>query len=459
MLFTLRADDPLQKLTPEERRELELKRRDLNSAGFKALDAASYADAQKAFEAALAIARRVYPKTDFPYGHANLAQSVNSLASLYRTQGKYADAEPLAREYLDMQKRLSKGDDPGMATALNNLALVYYFQGKYAEAQPLVRDALVIQKRLYMGDHPELAKNIDNLASMYQAQGKYAEAEPLAREALDMVKRLFAGDHPDVANSLNALALLYANQGKYAESEPLARDALDMLVRLHPKRDHPDVAIYLGNLAMQLLVQGKHADAKPLFHDALGMYRRLIRSFAAQKAEGDALTLVASLPLALDGFLSNARKSKSDPLTVYTELWGWKGVVAQVYEQRQQAARAATSDPRAATLLAELTDARRRRAELLLAPVAKDPANRNERESEINDFERTITKLDEAIRPLLPSVARAEKLAPPPPVICRRCFRSTPRSWISSAIRISSTTRTSQVKSAISGPSGTWHSW
>jgi len=176
------------------------------------------------------------------------------------------------------------------------------------------------------------------------------------------------------------------------------------------KGDHPDISDTLSNLAFLYYVQGKLADAEPLFKDALAMSRRLTTEFAKQKAEGESLTLLASLPLYRDCFLSVARQRKSDPATVYPEVWASKGAVARVYEQRQQQARAAVSDPQAAMLLAELGDTRRRRAELILAPEVKDPATRQKREDDITAYEKRITEMDAAIRPILPTIARAEKL-------------------------------------------------
>src|SRR5579872_6399846 len=79
-----------------------------------------YPDPRIVWEEALEIARRLYSKTSFPDGHANLAFSLSNLAFLSQTQGKYADAEPLFRDSLNMYKRLFKGDHPAAAISINN---------------------------------------------------------------------------------------------------------------------------------------------------------------------------------------------------------------------------------------------------------------------------------------------------------------------------------------------------
>jgi len=55
---------------------------------------------------------------------------------------------------LEMRKRLFTGDHPAVASSLNNLASLYDSQGRYSEAEPLYLDALEMRKRLFTGDHP-----------------------------------------------------------------------------------------------------------------------------------------------------------------------------------------------------------------------------------------------------------------------------------------------------------------
>jgi hypothetical protein len=157
-------------------------------------------------------------------------------------------------------------------------------------------------------------------------------------------------------------------QGKHAAAELLLRDALAMNQRLYPKADHPTVARSLNNLGGLLHAWGKHTAAEPYYRDALAIDRRLGEVFAAARSEGEALTRLGTLPLTRDGFLSNARLGKADPATAYAEVWASKAALTRVYEYRHLAARAVATDPKAATLLTNLADTRRR-AELILAPT------------------------------------------------------------------------------------------
>jgi tetratricopeptide (TPR) repeat protein len=63
-----------------------------------------------------------------------------------------------------------------VAASLNNLALLYQSQGRYTEAEPLYLEALDLTKRLLGDNHPSVAASFNNLAFLYESQGRYSEA-------------------------------------------------------------------------------------------------------------------------------------------------------------------------------------------------------------------------------------------------------------------------------------------
>src|SRR5687768_7528930 len=133
----VRADEPPKKLTPEECKALVAKWNELSEIGIKAYAAGKYPEAVKSFEAALEVARRLFPKADFPDGHRDLVPSLHNLGSLYLYQGQLAQAESIFEEALAIRTRLFKGDHPELAASRNSLAVVYSSQGRYTEAEPL----------------------------------------------------------------------------------------------------------------------------------------------------------------------------------------------------------------------------------------------------------------------------------------------------------------------------------
>ncbi|MBM3518967.1 MAG: tetratricopeptide repeat protein [Alphaproteobacteria bacterium] len=77
-------------------------------------------------------------------GPVAAAQSPELIAIQERYQalyaaGAYADAAPLAEKPVRRAKSEFGGADPRLSTELNNLAEIYRTQGRYAEAEPLYR--------------------------------------------------------------------------------------------------------------------------------------------------------------------------------------------------------------------------------------------------------------------------------------------------------------------------------
>src|SRR5437588_378455 len=80
---------------------------------------------------------------------------------------------------LEIRRRHLTNDHADTATSYSNLARNLRTQGKYAQAQPLFAKALEIRRRLLTDDHPDTAAGYNNLATNLDAQGKYAQAQPL----------------------------------------------------------------------------------------------------------------------------------------------------------------------------------------------------------------------------------------------------------------------------------------
>ncbi|QJW94815.1 CHAT domain-containing tetratricopeptide repeat protein [Frigoriglobus tundricola] len=387
----------------------------LNNLGLLYRDQGQPAAAEPLIKGALEMRRRLFKGQD----HFSLPNSLGALGFVFQDQGKLSAAEPLFKEALEMNSRLFKGQDNfRLAISMNNLGLLYQAQGKLSAAEPLLRDTREMLQRLFQGqDHPELATSLNNLGLLYQAQGKPAAAEPLLTGALDMLQRLFQGqDHPGLATSRINLGLLYHDQGKLSAAEPLLTGAPDMFRRLFKGQDHPHLARSLNYLGFLYMDQGKLSAAEPLFKDSLAMHKRLTVEYAGRKSEGEALTFAATQPLTRDAYLSLARKRAGqqgvpfDAGSTYAALWTAKGTVARVFEHRQARARAASTGSAVAAQLDALAAARRRRAELLVAPVTKDPGTLKARETELKALDDRIAGFNESLPKALPAVARLKRL-------------------------------------------------
>ena len=68
---------------------------------------------------------------------------------------------------------------------MDNLANILQYEGRYAEAERLHRETLDVQRRVLGPDHPDTADSPYNLGCMMVRKGDLKEALSLLREAVD----------------------------------------------------------------------------------------------------------------------------------------------------------------------------------------------------------------------------------------------------------------------------------
>jgi tetratricopeptide (TPR) repeat protein len=104
------------------------------TAGLEAYEREDYAETEERFKAAAAIAEALEPQDQY------LAMSLNNLAKLYSSQGRYADAEPLLvrtvailedARITECKQRCLWPVRTNLHRAIINLARLYRNQHKY----------------------------------------------------------------------------------------------------------------------------------------------------------------------------------------------------------------------------------------------------------------------------------------------------------------------------------------
>ncbi|MBN2446552.1 MAG: tetratricopeptide repeat protein [Phycisphaerae bacterium] len=207
--------------------------------------------------------------------HADVATSMNNLATLLLARGEYAEAEMLCRRSLEIRRKLFGDDSAHVGVSLNNLGLILQATGDYAGAERSYRDALRIERALGTDAYQEVATTLSNIAAVLQAQGDLDQAEPLLREAVALNRELHASVHPELARTICNLAGLLHNQGALPEAEALYREALELRWRLYGAR-HPEIAVSLYGLGAVLYSQNDFEGAEPFLRQALAMDRELL---------------------------------------------------------------------------------------------------------------------------------------------------------------------------------------
>ena len=229
-----------------------------------------YDKAEPLYQRSLAIKEKVLGPE-----HPLTALALNNLALLYCHMSAYDKAEPLYRRSLAIYEKTLGADDPSTATSLNNLAGLYYRMGAYDKAEPLFMRSLAICERVSGPEHPDTALALNNLAELYRTMGAYDKAEPLYQRSLAIREKVLGPEHPDTAQSLNNLAVLYDNMGAYDKAEPLYQRSLAIREKvLGP--EHPDTALALNNLAELYRTMGAYDKAGPLYKRSLAINEKAL---------------------------------------------------------------------------------------------------------------------------------------------------------------------------------------
>lgn len=208
----------------------------------------------------------------------DLANTLSSVAAFQMKRGCYVDAEPILIEAIQVNRRLSHGqENPSVASGLADLAGLYYVTGRFDQAEKLYLASIRIYRRAAAGDVTiELATCYENLAALYTAVGRHREAERFLVEGLGMLRKVLHGQiTSELARGVANLGVYYTCRGRFEEAEPLLSEALRMSRAIYHDSDHSDVASILSNrAAVDFRLHGP-ACSLPAVAGALGIYRRL----------------------------------------------------------------------------------------------------------------------------------------------------------------------------------------
>ncbi len=225
------------------------------------------------------------------------------LAQCY--MGDLSKALQSLQNALQLRKKCSIADHPGVADAINGIGHVYFKMVDYQSAREQFHDAVDLYKKL-LDKHESTANSCHNLAITYFAMESYPEALEFCQQALTTRMELL-GEHVHTANSFYFLGEIYCKMGDFPSAGEAFQKASD--IRSNLLGDHEDTALsyyWLGQAqcdmgdfnralesyqrasTMRLDVLGEHADTANSFdvlgqvHCKMGDYPSAVEAF--QKA-------------------------------------------------------------------------------------------------------------------------------------------------------------------------------
>jgi len=186
-------------------------------------------------------------------------------------RGRFAEAEKMARESLDIRRKLFGDQSVEVADSLRDLAILLGDQGSWIDAEAKAREVLAIRRERLGTEHPLVASALADVAWAAGANGKLAEAAALEREALEIRSKILPVEHPDIAQSLYLLGDRMRQRGNLDDAYSVL-SATYAIQRKSVGEDNPGSLDTLNSLGLTLEAQGKLAEAEATHREALALW-------------------------------------------------------------------------------------------------------------------------------------------------------------------------------------------
>jgi tetratricopeptide (TPR) repeat protein len=174
-----------------------------NDAGWRCLNRGDYVLAEERFNLALREIRPYFPKSA-----RLMARSYCDLARALYHQGRYAEAEPLAKWALTVREADAKTAPEVLFQCNYTLGLIHAFEAHYSDAELLLKKAIALQEKAIGAEHVNMAMSLEVLAAVYTDMQRYTQAETLYRRAIAIRERTSPDQNLELAETATHFAEL-----------------------------------------------------------------------------------------------------------------------------------------------------------------------------------------------------------------------------------------------------------
>ena len=209
---------------------------------------------------ALEVNRKAHREQD----HSTLF-ALETLSNAYCEQNKFAQAEPMLRELLDLEQKLTGARPPAHTT---DLAFLYYGQGRLAEAEPMLQQAMEDWRRIYGPNFWRVWQLQAMLADIAARGGRIADAKRLLVEPAEQWRMLQSQDAPQADSLTHDLVVAYRDTKQYDKAEPLLQARVDRYSRVLGPNDR-ETLIALFDLARTYEEEARLPDAEASYLKAI----------------------------------------------------------------------------------------------------------------------------------------------------------------------------------------------
>jgi eukaryotic-like serine/threonine-protein kinase len=194
------------------------------------------------------------------------------LAICLEELSRYDESEVAFAEAIRVARAVHGDQHSSVAYALNDLGLMLMHRGDLSGAERATREALVLSQALWGAESRASWAVESNLLRIVELEGRFGEAMLARKEMLKKEEATLAETTPEtLAFHTNYLGLDYRELGQLEEAEATFRDAMARWARIHGKDDSPDGAAARVNLGVTLSLQGRLGEAEHILRDAVAL--------------------------------------------------------------------------------------------------------------------------------------------------------------------------------------------
>jgi tetratricopeptide (TPR) repeat protein len=136
------------------------------------------------------------------------------------------------RQTLALKEKVLSKEHLDTLTSMNNLASVLDSQGKYEEAEAMHRQTLALKEKVLSKEHPSTLTSIYCLARLLAKQDLYDEATTLYQRACDGYSVVLGDNHPTArACQRHYLEMLQRKEQRRPIGSTLSRGLAKLRVR------------------------------------------------------------------------------------------------------------------------------------------------------------------------------------------------------------------------------------
>lgn len=258
--------------------------------------------------------------------HPRTLGVMHNIATAFRRQEKYIEAEMLHRKALESRLRTLDDKHPSTLDSMYSLARVLHRQKRHKEAQEYAQRALDLQRTVLGEKHEGTLITTRVLIDILHDQGSYREAEELCRYTLILYRTLYGDFDNRTLYCGRFLGDILLKQHKFEEAEWFTRKSLDQLTK-NLIRDHSDTTQGMWLLGWVLYCQGKYKEAEEYFRKA---YERRPEQWSERRwrkfLEYYSQTLVAQgkYGAAAEINIDGARSQDTDTDSIKSDKTGFK---------------------------------------------------------------------------------------------------------------------------------------